>query len=278
MKLESAIQGPSGRLAAGALVLLGLMSGVAWAAAAAPATTLTPEQIAKLLEEGEGVLKGGNPELAISKYFEPINQSFMRETAKAGADDEVYASQGATETAAYTAKIAKKNEGAKSPTKLVIVSGAWTDALVLKARAQAQLQKLDQARSTLDMASIISPANPAVWLEMGAVEQGAKNWDKALTNYHNAENFAGAVEDKDKQKQVMCDSLRGQAAALTEASKLDEAAAMYKRCLKFVPGDSASTEGLAHVAALGGPAVPAPTPTPAAGAAAPKAPPPPKPH
>lgn len=273
MKLESAIQGRSGRLAAGALVLLGLTIGLAWAAA--PAAPLTPEQITQMLEEGEGVLKGGNPELAISKYFEPINQSFMRETAKAGANDEVYASHGATETAAYTAKIAKKNEGASTPTNLVIVSGAWTDALLLKARAQAQLQKLDQARSTLDMASIISPADPAVWMEMGSIEQGAKNWDKALTNYHNAENFAGAVEDKDKQKQVMCEALRGQAAALIETSKLDDAAAMYKRCLKFVPGDSASTEGLAHVAALGGPAVPAPPPAPAAAA---KTPPPTKPH
>jgi tetratricopeptide (TPR) repeat protein len=277
MKLESAIQDQSGRLAAAALALLGLMSGLAWAAA--PPVPLTPEQIAQMLQEGEGVLKGGNPELAISKYFEPINQSFMRETAKAGADDEVYASHGATETAAYTAKIAKKNEGAKTPTKLVIVSGAWTDALVLKARAQAQLQKLDQARSTLDMAAIISPADPAVWMEMGSIEQGAKNWDKALTNYHNAENFAGAVDDKDKQKQVMCEALRGQAAVLTETSKLDEAAAMYKRCLKFVPGDNASNEGLEHVAALGGPAVPAPTPAPAApGAAAAKTPPPTKPH
>ena len=82
----------------------------------------------------------------------------MRETAKVGANDEVYASHGATETSAYTAKIAKKNEGAQNQTKLVIVDGAWTDALILKASAQVQLQKPDQAKSTLDMASIISPA------------------------------------------------------------------------------------------------------------------------
>jgi tetratricopeptide (TPR) repeat protein len=266
MKLKLAHQGPFTVFLAIAVAWLAMLAGPALAAA--PPAALTPEEIAKMLEEGEGVMKD-NPELAISKYFEPVNQNFMRETAKAGANDEVYASHGATETSAYTAKIAKKNEGAQNQTKLVVVDGAWTDALILKARAQAQMQKLDQAKSTLDMATIISPAYPGVWLALGSVYDAQKNWDKALENYKQAESFAGAVEDKEKQKQVMCSSLSGQANALIEQKKLDDAAAAYSRCLKYVKDDATAKQGLQHVADLGGPPVPAPPPPP-------KAPPPPK--
>lgn len=260
MKLECAHQGPFSLSAATVLALCGLLGNPAWAAA--PPAALAPEQMAKMLEEGEGVLKGGNPELAISKYFEPVNQDFMHETAKVGANDEVYASHGATETTAYTAKIAKKNEGAQTQTKLVVVDGVWTDALILKARAQIQLQKISQAKSTLDMATIISPAYPGVWLELASVYDAEKNWDKALENYKNAENFAGALEDKEKQKQVMCASLNGQGNALTELKKLDDAAAVYTRCLKFVKDDATAAQGRQHVAELGGPPVPAPPPPP----------------
>ncbi len=56
----------------------------ALAAAAAPAAVLTPDQISKLLADGTNMLSQGNAELAIKNYFEPVNQSFMRQTAKAG--------------------------------------------------------------------------------------------------------------------------------------------------------------------------------------------------
>jgi tetratricopeptide (TPR) repeat protein len=261
MKLEFAPQEKS-LFAATALALLA-MFGTAWAAA--PPATLTPEQAKAMLDEGEGVLKGGNPDLAISKYFEPVNMSFMRATASAGADDEVYASHGTAETAAYTAKIAKKNEGAKTQTKLVIVDGAWTDSLLMKARAQVQMQKEKQAISTLDMATTISPFYPPVWMELGDVYSGEKNWDKALEMYKNAENLAGALDDKERQKQTMCESLRGQGAVLTELKQLDAAAEAYKRCFKYVPKDPGATEGLQKVADAGGPPVPAaPAPAPAA--------------
>ena len=195
-------------IAMAAVAVLALSSGPLWAAAAAAPAVLTPEQSHKLLEEGEGVLKPGNPELAIKNYFEPVNQSFMHETAKAGANDEIYSSHGAAETAAYTSKVAKQNEGAKTPTQLVIVDGAWTDALVLKARALIQLQRLPQARAALDMATTISPAYPPVWLELASTYQAEKNWDKALNTYKPAENFAGAIEDKTQQAQVLGASAR----------------------------------------------------------------------
>jgi tetratricopeptide (TPR) repeat protein len=260
-------------IAVAALAVLALSGGPVWAAAAAAPAVLTPDQIHKLLEDGAGVLKQGNPELAIKDYFEPVNQSFMHETAKAGANDEIYASHGASETAAYTSKIAKQNEGAKTPTKLVIVDGTWTDALVMKARALILLQRIPQARAALDMATTISPAYPTSWLVLASTYDTEKNWDKALATYKTAENFAGAVDDKAQQAEVLTAALRGQAVALTELGRLDEAAALYKRCLRVNKDDTAATEGLAHIAALGGPPVPAPAPA----APNPKSPPP-KPH
>ena len=96
MKKSSRYPGTRGPLATTIVAMLGLTSGPLVAAAPPAPTVLAPEQITKLLEEGENILKNGNPELAIKSYFEPVNQSFMRETAKVGANDEVYASHGAT--------------------------------------------------------------------------------------------------------------------------------------------------------------------------------------
>ena len=267
MNLLSHGPGCRGSVAAIAVAILGCMSVPLLAAAAppvaaAPAAVLTPDQIAKLLEEGTGVLKQGNPELALKNYFEPVNQSFMRQTAKAGADDEIYASHSATETAAYAGKVAKENEGAKTPLHLVIVDGTWTDALVLKARAQVELKRIDQAKSTLNQATILSPAYPSVWLEMASIYQGEKNWEKALGTYKTAANYAGAIEEKALQTQMLTAGLRGQAAALIELTRLDEAEALYQRCVKLNPGDTAATDGLAKISALRGPGAATPaTPT-----------------
>lgn len=259
--------GPGGRGSKAAIVvaMLGYMSGALMAAAAPPAAVLTPEQIAKLLEEGTGVLKRGNPELALKNYFEPVNQSFMRQTAKAGADDEIYSTHSPTETNAYTAKVARENEGAKTPLKLVTVDGAWTDALVLKARALVELKRVAQARSTLDQANILSPAWPPVWLEIASIYQDEKNWEQSLGTYKTAENCAGAVEEKTLQTQLLATALRGQARALIELGRFDEAEPLYKRCLKLNPADSEATEGMAKIAehrGTGGASSPAPAATP----------------
>jgi len=134
-----------GPLVAAGIAMLGLTYG---ALAAAPAV-LTPEQITKLLADGTTIMQA-NPELAIKNNFEPVNQSFMRQTASAGAEDEIYATHSTTETNAYAAKVAKENEGAAKPLRMVTVDGTWTDALILKARAQVALNKISEAKSTLN--------------------------------------------------------------------------------------------------------------------------------
>ncbi len=252
-------------MAAVCIAAVAVAGGAALAAAAPPPAILTPEQAAKLLEDGTNILNQGNAELALKNYFEPVNQSFMRATAKAGPDDEIYATHNATETAAYTAKVAKENEGAAKPLKLVTVDGAWADALVLKARALAKLNRANEAMSALNQASIISPAYPLVWIEMGALYRDQKDWERSFKAYKSAENNAGAIEDKAKQTQALASALRGQAVAMTELGRLDDAETLYKRCLKMDPGDTAATDGLAQVQARRAAAAPA------AGAAAPPA-------
>jgi tetratricopeptide (TPR) repeat protein len=262
MNRHSGSSGMGGSIAAILIAALGIMSGSLSAAPAPPAAILTPEQISKLLEDGTNILKQGNAELALKNYFEPVNQSFMRQTAKAGADDEIYASHNATETAAYAAKVTKENEGAAKPLHMVAVDGAWVDALVLKARALAALKRYSEALSALNQAITLSPAYPVVWLEMGSVYREQKDWEKSFKSYKTAENDAGAIEDKTAQNQTLASALRGQAVAMIELGRLDDAETLYKRCLKMDPADTAATDGLAQVQARKA------TSAPAAGAAA----------
>jgi tetratricopeptide (TPR) repeat protein len=271
MNMHTRRVGTSAAAAAILIAALGMVSSALLAApGAAPApTALSPEQIAKLLEEGTNILNQGNAELAIKNYFEPVNQSFMRQTAKAGAYDEIYASHSATETAAYTTKVAKENEGQAKPLNLVTVDGAWADALILKARALAKLNRVPEAMSALNQASTLSPAYPPVWLEMGALYRDQKDWERSFKAYKTAENDAGAIEDKAKQTEALASALRGQAVAMIELGRLDDAETLYKRCLKMNPADAAATDGLAQVQARRAAAAPAP----GAPAAAPGAPP-----
>jgi tetratricopeptide (TPR) repeat protein len=259
-------RGMYGSMATLLVAVLGLVGAPLRAAPAPAPAVLTAEQISKLLQEGADVLKQGNAELAIKNYFEPVNQSFMRQTAKAGADDEIYSTHSATETAAYTAKVAKENEGSAKPLRMVTVDGAWTDALILKARALGQLNRAPEALSALNQAVTLSPGYPPVWLEMGAIYKDRKDWENSFKAYKTAENDAGAIEDKAAQTQALAGALRGQAMAMVELGRLDDAETLYKRCLKMDPGDSAATDGLAQVQARRG------TSAPAAGAPAPTAP------
>jgi tetratricopeptide (TPR) repeat protein len=269
MNMHSRSSGIRGAMAALCIAATACVGVTVWAAAAPPAPILTPEQAAKLLEDGTNILNQGNAELALKNYFEPVNQSFMRQTAKAGPDDEIYATHSATETAAYTEKVAKENEGAAKPLKLVTVDGAWTDALVLKARALAKLNRVSEAMSALNQASTISPAYPPVWLEMGSIYRDQKDWERSFKAYKTAENFAGAIEDKAKQTDALASALRGQGAAMIELGRLDDAETLYKRCLKMNPGDTAATDGLAQVQARRAASAPAAPPAGSAPAAAP---------
>ncbi len=158
---------------------------------------------------------------------------------------------------------------------MVTVDGAWTDALLLKARAQVALHKNNDAKSTLDQASVISPVYPYVWIEFGKLHQAEKDWDKALSAYKTTEKLRRADRRQGgAEAQVLATGLRGQAEALIELGRVDEAEALYKRCLKLDPADSAATDGLAKINASrgtpgsAGAAAPAPAPAPAPSACA----------
>ncbi len=102
---------------------------------------------------------------------------------------------------------------------------------------------------------------------MGSIYRDEKNWENAFKAYKQGETFAGAVEDKTEQTQVLGTALRGQASALIEMGRLDDAETLYKRCIKMNAADTEATEGLAAVMAKKG-RLRRPAGAPAAGAAA----------
>ena len=229
--------------------MLVLINGPPMAAAAAPAANvLAPEQIVRLLEEGDRVLQQGNADSAIKKYFDPVLQSFMRQTAKAAADEEIYASHGASETLAYSGLVSAENEQAKgkTPLRMVAVDGAWTDALVLKARALVALKRAADAQDVLNQALTISPKFPTPWIELGAILQSERDWPRSQNAYRGAENATVYVDDKLLQTQLLGSALRGQAYALRQLTRLAEADVLYKRALKLNPDDSVAQGELAH--------------------------------
>jgi tetratricopeptide (TPR) repeat protein len=209
------------------------------------AKPLTDAQAAKLLADGRRVLAQGIPDVAISKYFQPVIDSY--ESVKREPGTKIFVARSTTETLIYSAMPLKQGTGGS----VVLSDTAWVDALDLKAYALVEMQQSDAAEKVLLRALELESMDPTALAELGNVYQERKQWDKAAELYRQLESSAALIyEEGDVKNQVTARALRGQGFILTEQGKLDESEALYKRCLELDPHDSKSLNELAYIQQL----------------------------
>ncbi len=240
------------RLVRSTVLLFSLVGSALSAAAAhdAKAPALTQEQVSKYLQAGKGLLLKGIAAEAIHQYFDPVIQSYAQSNQDPNV--QVFAAHSLTESLIYaglaTATGDKENKQGKHSS--IVVDGAWTDALELKAYALTELGRSDEAKVVLQQAIALSPEYPTPWLELGSIYQTEKDWAAAMDAYQHAEdatNFmdAGAVKNENLGR-----SLRGKAFVLTEQGRLDESEALYKQCLTINPDDDRARHELDYIGHL----------------------------
>ena len=145
---------------------------------------------------------------------------------------------------------AAKDTGNTPPSEVLVLTGAWSDALVLKGYALVELRKVEEAKATLKDAIGLAPMNPAPWSELGYIYQNEKSWSEALDAYRQAETGAQMTEDEAGHRPLYARALRGQAFVLTEQGQLDESEALYRKCLAINPDDGGAKQELAYISGL----------------------------
>ncbi|HET6553635.1 MAG TPA: hypothetical protein VFG49_08865 [Dyella sp.] len=250
------------------------LRGLSWLAWLLPACLAHGQQIdianerdpsvAKQLEAGQRLLKQGIPDTAISKYFDPIIRSYESKYRRPGVV--VYSAHSNTEALLYSVMRAAAGADGQSSAQVstIVLDGAWADALELKAYELVEMQRDDEALKVLQEAIQLAPSWPVVWAELGNIYQTRRQWADAADAYQQVESAAELMEEGDAKIAMKTRGWRGQGYVLTETNRLDEAEAMYRKCLALDPNDSGSRNELAYIQSLreksapSGPQTPAP--------------------
>jgi len=196
----------------------------------------------KLLEEGAKLLKVGRTAEAIGSYFDKVIASFEVKYSKS--DKTIFCARTAEETLFYLALAASDHKDA------AVFSSTWADAYYLKAYGLIDLQRVAEARDFLGRALALSPQNAQYMAELAHVYGYEKNWSRALELYKAAAEAAEITSPAEVRTAELARAWRGMGYVYVELGRLDEAEAMYEKCLEADPNDRTASSELQYVNSL----------------------------
>jgi tetratricopeptide (TPR) repeat protein len=155
--------------------------------------------------------------------------------------DVAYCARSPAESLVYALHAAKD----KTPT--VVYGPAWCDAYFLRGYALIELGRTGEARAALERAVQLAPREPHYRSELADLYAREKKWNDALAAFDASAKAAEESVDKERKNAELGRALRGKGFVLVELGKLDEAEAMYRRCLAIDPADTKATNELRYV-------------------------------
>jgi Flp pilus assembly protein TadD len=153
-----------------------------------------------------------------------------------------YSARSPAETLFYTLDAANANKGSAT-----VVSGNWGYAYYLKGYALLDLGRVAEAKVQLQRAVTLSPQNSQFLSELGHVYQLEKDWQPALQIFQRAEGAAKEFSPANARNAELGRAWRGMGFAYVELNRLDEAEAMYRKCLELDKNDAAAMRELRYV-------------------------------
>ena len=194
-------------------------------------------QMVKLLEDARHFLDTKNPAAAIPKCDAVINAyKAYYGTRK----EKIYCARSGPETLGSLLKAAVDKDNA------IALSSTWADAYFMKAYALQDLHRLDDAKTTLQLALKLSPFNSQYLAELGEIYALEKNWTKAKQAYEEAEDNAKLGPDVSSADEL-ARARRGLGYVLVELGQFDQAEKKYQQCLAANPNDSKAKAELEYV-------------------------------
>jgi tetratricopeptide (TPR) repeat protein len=196
----------------------------------------------KLLLDASLALKAGLVQQAIDNALDPIIATF--ESNWGHSERLVYSARTPVEAVFYMGDAAAHHQDS------IVVGAVWAEAYELKAYALLDLGRKDEARPLLHKALQLAPENAGFLEELGAHYEAEKNWPQALATFQHAQRAAQTFSPPVMKNDELARAWRGIAFVYAETGKLDEAEALYHRCLELNANDQRAAAELRYVRGL----------------------------
>ncbi|MEG3143958.1 tetratricopeptide repeat protein [Sphingomonas sp. RT2P30] len=152
----------------------------------------------------------------------------------------IYCSSSYAETLLYLMEAATAKKSA------IAIGPGWCRALFLKGYILDDGHHFSEAAALLERATAMAPHHAHYLNELGFAYQQQHNWSASDATYRRADE--SAEFDSASLKVERGRAWRGLGYNLVEEGKLDEAEAMYRKCLELDPGDTKSQGELRWIA------------------------------
>jgi len=194
-----------------------------------------------LLMQGVARMQAGRHQEAIFMYFERV--AAIYEAKYKDTKGKVYSSRSMIETMSYLTSSAVQSPA----TSAVVASPYWGYAHYLKGYALVELGRLSDAKVALDKAIWLSPQNSQFLSELGHIHQVQKDYATALTTFTRAEVAAQTYSPPEVRDKELARAWRGMGFSLIEMRRLDQAEALYRKCLELDSNDRTAVRELQHI-------------------------------
>ncbi len=204
-----------------------------------PVAAARPADDVNALNQAAVLIGARQPQAAIDRYLDPL---IARLDAQYRDDSQtLYCANTTSEAVLYMLK------ATSAGTKASATDGSWCNAYFERGFAQIDLGRLAAAEADFARALALSPDNPHYLSEMGELQTRKRDFAGALGYFHRAEEAAKAFAVEGQAIAEQGRALRGIGYADVELGKLDEAEAMYRRCLELDPHDQKAQAELGYV-------------------------------
>jgi tetratricopeptide (TPR) repeat protein len=206
---------------------------------ASPESTRQPASEMSVLSQGRKVLERHDSGLAIAGFFDPVIEHFERIYRDSG--KRVYAARNQMQVLIY---VALPNEE-KKPVE--VLDSTWSDAYLMKGYALVEMRRLGEAQATLESAVSLSPLTAQYISELAYTYQVQGQCERSIASYQQAESVVEMGSDDTTKTADLTRAWRGQGYCLVELGRLDEAEALYRKCLALDPSDTKAKGELQYI-------------------------------
>ena len=126
-----------------------------------------------------------------------------------------------------------------------LVDPKWCRAQFVRAFALVDLKRLDEAQKAFERLIGYAPQHARYLNEYAYVFLAKKEWQHSIDIYTRAE--AAATFTPDRRDEERCVAFRGIGYDLVELGRLDDAEAMYRKCLAIIPDEPKSLGEIEYI-------------------------------